>query len=252
MNDVPQDTWFYSREGERLGPVTFSELRAKARNRGLNPRVDMIWTPGMAEWKLSGEVEGLFGRRKAPVQEESLAPRADPYRPPQEESVADQMGRQGGWPGARRRSYIFVLLILPFALSFVVGLTNPILKAEFGLRIASWIVMGATVLPFLIGIYISLQRLVNLGMSRWWYLGNFVPFLNLWVGYRCFACPGGYAFHKKLDGPGIFLAIVYWLLMAVVIVAVAAAVAVMFGAIGTPEMRQQIQDALRAAHAPKP
>lgn len=247
MNEMPPDAWFYSREGERLGPVTFGELQMKAVDGGLNPRLDMVWTPGMGEWKFSGEIEGLFERRTAPESQESLAPPADPYKPPQQESAAKQMGNQSDWPGARRRSYLFVLLILPFALSFVVGLATPVLKAEFGQEIARWVVTGATFLPILMGIYISLQRLANLGMSRWWYLGNFVPFLNVWVGYRCFVCPGGYAFHKKLDGAGIFLAIVYWLVMVIVIMAVA----VIFGAIGTPEMRQQIQDAFRATRTPK-
>lgn len=251
MNDMPPDAWFYSREGERLGPVTYGDLRIKAMYGGLNPRLDMVWRSGMDEWKPSGEIEGLFERRTAPTPEESLAPPADPYRPPQLESAAAQMGRQDGWPGVRRRSYLFTILILPFAMSFVVGLATPMLKVEFGLKIAAWIVTGAAFLPFLIGIYISFQRLVNLGMSRWWYLGNFVPFLNVWVGYRCFACPGGYAFHRKLDGAGIFLAIIYWLLTIVVIIVAAAVIAVMFGAIGTPEMRQQIQDGLRAVHIPK-
>lgn len=248
---MPPDVWFYSREGERLGPVTFVDLRIKAADGGLNPRLDMAWTPGMAEWKPSGDIEGLFERRSAPEPEESLAPPADPYSPPQQESVADQMARQGNWPGARRRSYLFVLLILPFALSFVVGLATPVLKAEFGQKIAGWVVLGATFLPFLIILIVSLRRLVNLGMSRWWYLGNFVPFVNFWVGYRCFACPGGYAFHKKLDGAGIFLAIVYWLLMVVFIAVIAAAIGVLFGAIGTPETREQIQNILRATHIPK-
>ncbi len=87
-------------------------------------------------------------------------------------------------------------------------------------------------------------------MSRWWYLANFVPLLNIWVGYRCFACPAGYAYHKKLDGAGIFLAIIYWLLVAIGVLVVAAGIALLFGAIGTPEMRQQIQDALSAHPAP--
>ena len=66
-----------------------------------------------------------------------------------------------------------------------------------------------------------------------------MPILNFWVGYRCFACPAGYAYHKKLDGVGIFLAIVYWLMIAVVLLAVAAVIAVLLGAVGSPELQQQ-------------
>ena len=58
MNDTPQDAWFYSSEGERIGPVTFAELRVKASEAALNPRLDMVWTQGMAEWKPAGEIEG--------------------------------------------------------------------------------------------------------------------------------------------------------------------------------------------------
>jgi hypothetical protein len=84
-------------------------------------------------------------------------------------------------------------------------------------------------------------------MSRWWYLANFVPILNLWVGYRCFACPAGYAFHKKLDGVGVALAILYWLVMLVCLVAIVVTVALLLGAIDSPELQQQIQEILRAA-----
>jgi hypothetical protein len=47
-------------------------------------------------------------------------------------------------------------------------------------------------------------------MSRWWYLAVFAPILNLWLGYRCVACPPGYAYYKKMDAAGIGLAILYW------------------------------------------
>ena len=94
---------------------------------------------------------------------------------------------------------------------------------------------------------ITLNRLVNLGMSRWWFLGNFVPILNFWIGYRCFACPAGYAYHKKLDGPGIALAILYWLLLLIAILVVGAVVALMFNMIGSPELQEQIRDIIRQA-----
>jgi hypothetical protein len=101
--------------------------------------------------------------------------------------------------------------------------------------------------PILVGIYYGLLRLVNLGMSRWWYLANFVPILNLWIGYRCFVCPAGYAYHKKLDGIGVALAIFYWLLVALTILAVVAIVALLLGAVGNPALQEQVQDFIRAA-----
>ena len=90
-------------------------------------------------------------------------------------------------------------------------------------------------------------------MSRWWYLANFVPFLNLWVGYRSFACPAGYAYHKKLDGAGVFLAIVYWLMLAVSLLAIAAVIALLMGALGSPEFKEQLQEIHRKRRPqPKP
>ena len=110
--------------------------------------------------------------------------------------------------------------------------------------------MAGSIVMLIIVIYFSLMRLVNLGMSRWWFLGSFVPLLNLWVGYRCFACPAGYAVHKKLDGAGIFLAIIYWLMIALVLLVIAAAIAMLAGALGSPEMREQLEEIMRGLETP--
>jgi hypothetical protein len=86
----------------------------------------------------------------------------------------------------------------------------------------------ATFVPLLVLIHFSLKRLLNLGMSRWWLFGFLAPFLNLWLGYRCFACPAGYARHKQLDGPGIAIAIIYWLIMLALLALIAIAIAPLF------------------------
>jgi hypothetical protein len=102
------------------------------------------------------------------------------------------------------------------------------------------------------------MRLMNLGMSRWWFFANFVPILNLWIGYRCFACPAGYALHKKLDGAGVALAILYWLLMVLTVLVMVTVVALLLGTFGSlPELdplRETLSEALRAAgnQAPQP
>ena len=70
--------------------------------------------------------------------------------------------------------------------------------------------------------WVGLNRLANLGMNRMWGLAFFAPILNLWVGYRCFACPAGFAHHKKQDFRGIALAVVYWLVMLSAILLAAA------------------------------
>lgn len=244
LNEPPRDAWFYTREGERCGPVTLPELRVKAAEGVLNPRLDMIWTQGMDGWKPSGEIDGLF-EKKAPEEKESLAPKADPYTPPRQESVAEAMSRQGGWPGARRRTFLIMTILFPFVWSFVFSFAGAMLSQQLGPEITAGLNIASSVVPFIVGIYFGLARLVNLGMSRWWYLGNFVPFLNLWIGYRCFACPAGYAQHKKLDGPGLALAIFYWLLVVLTIVVIVGVIALFFGAVNNPEVKDQLQEAFR-------
>jgi uncharacterized membrane protein YhaH (DUF805 family) len=247
MSEQGQDAWFYTQQGERIGPVTLSDLRVKAQEATLNPRLDMVWTQGMAEWKPSGEIEGLFEKRGATEQQESLAPPADPYAPPKEESVADKMSREGGWPGSRRRTFLAATFLFPIVWNVAFAFGGPILAQQLGPHISGVINMVAVFVPLVVAVWYSLKRLVNLGMSRWWFLGNFVPFINFWVGYRCFACPAGYAYHKKLDGIGIALAIFYWLLMLVVLLVAAAGVALMFNAIGDPEMQQQFRELMQEA-----
>ncbi|MEO5915101.1 MAG: GYF domain-containing protein [Luteolibacter sp.] len=255
MNDTPQDAWFYSGEGERIGPVTLSDLRIKATDGELNPRLDMVWTQGMDAWKPSGEIEGLFERRTAPEPAQTLGPPTDPYSPPKQETAAEVMGKEGGWPGARRRSYLLITLFFPGLWVYGVAAAMPFLTSQFGPQIMIFASPGIRLIPALVFIFIGLRRLVNLGMSRWWFLGNFVPILGFWVGYRCFACPGGFAYHKKLDGAGIFLAIVYWLLLAIGLVVMGLLIAILLGAFGSPELRDQIREIMRHAangSPPKP
>ena len=246
MQEAPQDSWYYTRDGERIGPVTLAELRGKVVDGTLNPRLDMVWTLGMAEWQPAGEIEGLFEKRSLPPPQIALAPPAGTYVPPQLESVAARMGRETDWPGARRRSFLIATLVFcPIVWPFVVTQSTDFLTRQFGSRIMEVVTIGAGFVPLLVAIYFGLRRLVNLGMSRWWWFANFVPFLNLWLGYRCFACPAGYAYHKKLDGAGIFLAIVYWLLAVIGFLALAVMAALFCGALGTPEMQEQLREAYR-------
>ena len=255
MEDEPHEIWFYSRDGEKHGPVSFTTLQAKAKEASLNPRLDMVWSKGMDEWKLAGEIEGLFKRHAVAEPPEIPVPTlaaGSPYQAPHGDSVAEQMVKQGEWPGARRRSYLIATLIFPVLWGLAIAAGAGFLTTQFGPEIMKFAMPGLSLVPLLVIIFISLKRLVNLGMSRWWFLGNIVPILNLWIGYRCFACPSGYAFHKKIDGAGIFLAILYWLLLLIAVVATVLIIAALYGSWGTPEMQQQIREAVLKASAPKP
>lgn len=247
MKEVAQDAWFYAHEGERTGPVNLAELRSKASEGALHPRFDMVWTQGMEEWKPAGEIEGLF-ERKAVVEEEVAAPAAaDPYSPPAHQEAAEMLAQESGWPGARRRSFYLMTMVFPFVWNIGFAAAGAFLGEQFGPTILQVMLVAAMLVPWILIIYFGLQRLANVGMSRWWYLANLVPILNLWVGYRMYVCPAGYAYHKKLDTIGVVLAILYWLLIAISLLALLAMIAVFLGMAGSPEVRQQFNEAIQEA-----
>ena len=243
MNEMAGEAWFYTREGEKIGPVAFSDLKSKAAEGALNPRLDMVWVQGMDGWKPAGEIEGLFERRGAPQAPVELAPPAGPYVPPGQGTAAEMMSHQVDWPGARRRSFFFMTCLFPSLWTFGLAAATPFFESKFGERITAYVPLVTMLVLVGAVFYFAVRRLINLGMSGWWILGYFVPFLNLWLGYRCFACPGGYAYHKKLDAAGVFLAIVYWLMLAFVVSSIAFTGAVLFGKLGSPELRQQVREA---------
>ncbi len=251
MNETPADAWFYSHEGERIGPVTFTDLKIKAKEGGLNPRLDLVWKHGMDQWTASGEIEGLFERRDAEKRED-LAPPTDHYSPPEELSVEEKMSREGNWPGVRRRGFLAAVIIFPILWSMGFQFAAPMLDVQFGPHIMSYLRIAAQVLPLLLIIIVGAKRFVNLGMSGAWTFGLFVPLLNIWAGFRCFACPAGYSYHRKLDGIGIFLAIIYWLVTLALILAISALVAVLFGVIGSPEIKDKLLESIQQISAQMP
>ena len=136
-------------------------------------------------------------------------------------------------------------MVFPFVWNFGIAASGTFLNEQFGPRLMGVMTVAAMLLPIILAIYFGVQRLANVGMSRWWYLANLVPVLNFWVGYRMYVCPAGYAYHKKLDAIGVVLAILYWLMIALGLLAMLAMVAVFFGMAGNPEIRQQINDAIQ-------
>jgi uncharacterized membrane protein YhaH (DUF805 family) len=242
MNDTPQDAWFYSRAGERLGPVAFADLVIKAKEGGLNPRLDQVWKHGMDEWTPAGEIEGLFECSTASEPDDALVPAADPYATPGQDAAGGRLTAEAEWPGARRRTYLLLVFVIPILWNVLMTRSAPLLTESLGAEIHGGLMIGGAIMLGILSIVVSVRRLGNLGMSGWWFLGNLVPLLNFWVGYRCFACPAGYAYHKKIDGIGILLAIIYWGVILLAILAVAAVLALIFGAIGSPELQEQIRE----------
>jgi uncharacterized membrane protein YhaH (DUF805 family) len=245
MEELPKESWFYSQEGERLGPVSLEELRAVARSGRLDPRHDLVWVQGMEDWRPSGEVAGLFERAGGVVPEEAYP--GSPYAAPRQDHAAARIARGEGWPGACRPLYFVGAIVFPFLWGGLFGFFEPQLRESLEGGLEQWVVWGAMLVPVIVSVVITLKRLENLGMSRWWFFGDFVPLLNFWVGYRCFACPAGYAQHKKLDTPGIVLAVLYWLLIVVALLVVIAFVAVTTGAVGGPELQETLHQMLEEA-----
>ncbi len=51
--------WYYTEQGQRLGPVSSTQLKQLAASGRLQPS-DMLWKEGMAQWAAASQVNGLF------------------------------------------------------------------------------------------------------------------------------------------------------------------------------------------------
>ena len=149
------------------------------------------------------------------------------------------------WPGARRRIFLAVCLVFPFAWGFALSALGPFLGIRFGKNLMGTILPFAEYVPLLVLLYFGAKRLANLGMSRWWCLAAFMPILNLWLGFRCFACPPGYARYRKMDGPGIALAILYWLVILSGILILASVASAFLDTLSGVELQQQLREVFR-------
>jgi hypothetical protein len=238
MSEAPQTAWYYSKDNERIGPLSFADLKVHVAEGQVHPRSDLVWTPGMEVWKPAGEIDGLFERVVAvtPAQV-AVVQTANPYQSGSTNSDDSTMARQPVWPGFGRATFVIGAFI--FVTLAIVGpiLLTPFAKGfESAVRFVPRFCLGFT-------IWLGRNRLTNVGMSRWWYFANFVPILNLWVGYRLVVCPPGYAYHKKLDGIGIFFAVCYWLLVSVVIISMVTFIYLLYKNLADPQVKKQILDA---------
>lgn len=51
--------WYYARNGQQVGPLTFEQLRQLAGN-GQLQKQDLVWSEGMTNWVTAETIEGLF------------------------------------------------------------------------------------------------------------------------------------------------------------------------------------------------
>ncbi len=218
--------WFVTHEGKQFGPVSIDDLRFEATRGQLNPRLDMVWKKDMDDWIPAGDLKGLFEKNE----EAAIVEKAqeNPPEPPprvevsQKEKEKESRRIRGKWEGTSRGTYLFVTLLLPLLLAGGIILAGNFLEGSLDDKTTFLISGGLILLYCVFALAVTLNRFPNLGMSRWWFLSLFVPPLNIWTNSRLFACPSGYASHRKLDGLGWFLAIIYWLLVLVGLVLAAA------------------------------
>lgn len=239
--------WFYTCEGERLGPVTFDDLRAMAADSSLDPRLDMVWKQGSDDWKPAGRIDGLFERQNLPVETpEASAPSAGSWVLSHGQSKPVPR-KDGPWSGTHRLGLFLGVVVFPFAWQFALAAAGPVLTQRFDPLMMGKILSAAAFVPLVVLVCLGLGRLANLGMSRWWSLAVFAPLLNLWLGYRCFACPPGYGQHKKMDGAGIAMAILYGIALLTALSLLAAAIAPGMGMSGSGNLRETLHAAIRLA-----
>ncbi len=161
-----------------------------------------------------------------------VSPHVTPPRVPEDEERPQSKTERRGFGRGR---YIFTLALF----SAATFLITPLLRNLD----TYWVTQGGCLVALFVYYYITLARLKNLGMNRWWALGQFVPLLNLWIGFRLFACPEGYATSRKQDGAGVALAVFYWLVVALVVAAFAFLAYCLFFGAGSQELQRVFKEA---------
>lgn len=240
--------WYYSQHGERKGPVTLEVLKGAITHMKVDREKDLVWGPGLPNWVKVAEVPELQGISSSPppveAAKEEVDPVSQPPAPPVEKKVetstvtktvaaanpyqapasavddednalAEAMEarhRGDSADGMGRLMYFFAPAIMAFLGQFVgvvVGGTVAADDPELNFMIQG----GFGIVVLIMILLCTFSRLKNLGMSRWSVLWSIVPVMNIWLGYRLYACPAGYQTHKKLDGAGKVMTGVYVIML---------------------------------------
>ena len=100
------------------------------------------------------------------------------------------------------RTYGGIGRLAYFGYSFLINTVSGALQSAVAANEMGGLLLVISVVGMVLGIWIAVQRLINVGLSGWWVLGLIVPILNIWVAIQCIAAPEGYAQHKTLDTAG--------------------------------------------------
>ena len=239
MTAQQQQQWFFSTGGERFGPVGFDYLLEMAQGGRLDPRNDLVWSTSLNDWEPAGEVEGLFERRAVRKEDGSTDAGHAFAQTGTHESVPIP---KAVFPGTGRIGYLMGTLVLPVALAIGWHFAIPFLKPHVPEEYAAYLPVVAFPLALLMVLATQVKRFQNVGMTGWWLFGLLVPVLNLWLGFRSLACPAGYAQQRKLDGPGMLLAFLYW---GAILGGLGLSIATMVGAFGEMKESGMIGDVMK-------
>jgi hypothetical protein len=59
INEHPQIVWYYMKQGARIGPISFDEIKQLSASGRLLPD-DLVWRPGLEQWAQAREISELF------------------------------------------------------------------------------------------------------------------------------------------------------------------------------------------------
>lgn len=125
--------WYYARQGQQQGPISFDELRGLTTSRRLAAD-DLVWTDGMADWQNAGSIAALWPAPPT-ASTASAAPASPPIRPaPAYQAPGPQPGATLGYQSYRPVGQSYNGLAIA---GFVLSLMFPLL----GL-ILSWVALS--------------------------------------------------------------------------------------------------------------
>lgn len=92
--------WYYARDGQQNGPITFEQLLELASSGGLDAVNDQVWNSFMQNWTTAGHIPGIFATPAIPDIPTSGS--SNPYEAP-----------QSGWSGSLTSTSVALTEILP-------------------------------------------------------------------------------------------------------------------------------------------
>ena len=239
--------WYLSHNGKKTGPLSAKQIARLVAGGAFRADEALVWKEGMAEWQsiadvgLVAESSYLSGVEPSPLKA-ILKSNHDPFKTQEPESRSNDPSSTSpaiersltpleaayaevNYEGMGRLAFILsplLLFICALALLFVLKFSLFILGIWFYgekfvayLGLAGLVVLSVAIL--IATVRLNVSRFRNLGMSGWWTACLMVPFLNIWLQWRQYACPAGYADHKKLDSPGIIITVFYVIIHSILL-----------------------------------